>query len=330
MRILNTKMEKRQKDLPKIFVDNTEICRSILNYWTSSKNDRFFKSRQIIEDWLLDNCQYFDYPGSQNKTNNPNKVEQNNPLVALLLERLKYLSLLESRPFESKNHFETQEYCFTELGKLVALLLKYNWNFDDSQLVKEIYNQTLKYYETQNSSFAKFCILFFTNCYNKDKRLFALTIISNLIYIIKERPNDKDSVLNKLRYFPLVYDSKVLFVVLINSLNEFKEKYAHEYNKVIYKLKIATENIAERNCKNLSSFERLRLDNITSIHPIVLEGYCSACNRYTPIIIDSMFSYFKASIKNKDNKVSMNCPNLNCNGENTYPIESLQRPDYKS
>jgi len=321
---------KKTKRFVEDFVDDTIICRSILNYWTSSKNNGYFKSRRIIEDWLLDNCQFFEkkYPGSKNKTNDPNKIEQNNSNVTFLLERLKYLSLLKSRPIESKNHFETQEYSFTELGKLVALLLKYNGNFDDSQLVKEIYTQTLKYYETQNSSFALFCMLFFSNCYKRDSRLFALVIILNLLHIIKEPPNNKDAVLNKLRNFPVVYDSEALFKVLINSLNEFRALFSDDYNKVIYNLKLGIESDTEKKCKNLDSFERLRLGNISGLHPIVLEGYCTACNRYTPVIIESMFSYFKESIKNKDNRISMDCPD--CEGENTVSFEPLQELDYKS
>ncbi len=43
-----------------------------------------------------------------------------------------------------------------------------------------------------------------------------------------------------------------------------------------------------------------------------------ACNRHTPAKIDNMINYFEACIKNKDNRISMNCPNSNCNGENTY------------
>jgi hypothetical protein len=305
------------------FSDNTIICRSILDYWTNSKNDKFFTSWHITKNWLIENCLYFKnkYQGKLNKTNIPNKVDKNKDHVSILLERLTYLSLLESRYTESKNHISTTEYRYTELGKLVALLLKYDENFYDKNSVEEIYNQTLKFYTNQNYSFALFCMLFFSNCYKMDPRLFGIVIISNLLYILKEPPNDKDSVLNKLRNFPINYDSEALFVILVNSLNEFKALFPEEYNKVIYNLKLGIESETEKNCKNLSSFEKQRYDN-NGLHSVVLEGYCNACRKYTPIPTPSMFLYFKASIKNKYNKISMNCPNLNCNGENTYSFEA--------
>lgn len=120
------------------------ICRSILYYWIKSGDTSFFKSRYIIERWLIENCQFFEdkYPGRLKKTNINNRIEQNNSHVVFLLERLRYLSLLESKSVEAKNHLDTTEYRFTELGKLVALLLKFNESSTDLSLVNKIYDQT--------------------------------------------------------------------------------------------------------------------------------------------------------------------------------------------
>ena len=222
------------------FTDDAIICRSILYYWVKTENVEFFRSRFLIENWLLENCQYFKdrYSGQLNKTNVQNKINQNNSYVSLLLERLNYLSLLESRSVIAKNYEETTEYRFTTLGKLVASILKFNENpNNDYSFLKKIYKQTLNYYRTQHYSFAKFYILFFINCYKKHKGVFEHVIISNLLYIIKEPPNDKNSVLNKLRNFPIFYDSESLYVILINSLNNFKSRFPEDYQKVIYKLK---------------------------------------------------------------------------------------------
>lgn len=313
-----------------VLTDDTIVCRSILEFSEDKKYDnKFFTSYHITKNWLIENCIYFKnkYQGKLNKTNIPNRVDKNKDHVSFLLERLTYLSLLESRPKEAKNHEITTCYRYTELGKLVAQLLKYDENFDDKKLIEKIYNQALKFYASQNYSFALFYNIFFSNCYKLDTRLFGLVIISNLLHIIKELPNDKDALLNKLRNFPIVYDSKALFVVLINSLNEFKAKYPDEYNKVIYNLKLAIEFDTEKNCKNLRSFERLRYDN-NGLHSVVLEGYCNACCRYTPITSQSMFLYFKASIKNKDKVIRMDCPN--CRTKNTLSFKTLQEPDFKS
>jgi hypothetical protein len=108
------------------YTDDTKICRSILNYWIKVKNPEFFRSRDLIEKWLLTNCTYFEdkYSGDTSKTNILNKIEPNNADVVFLLERLKYLTLLDARFVESKNHEITTEYRFTELGKLVAMIIK--------------------------------------------------------------------------------------------------------------------------------------------------------------------------------------------------------------
>ncbi len=305
---INEEADERWENL----TDDAKIYRSILSYWSNSldpKKSEFFRSRYILENWLYGTCHIYleKYSGNAGKTKDDSKVEQDNPRVMFLLDRLTFISILESKRIESKNHEITSEYRFTELGKLVALLLDFKCS-DNGPLIDAIYNQVQKYYSSQNYSIAKFYTLFFMNCYNKDKYLFKV-IVYNLSCIIRESPSDKNSILFSLRNFPIQYDSPTMFVILVNSINEFKKQHPHDYNKVVYKLKLATELFVERNCKNMHGFEKLRYEN-DGLHSVILEGYCDNC-KYVPFKSPSMFYYFRASIKNQNPLIIMDCPICN-------------------
>jgi hypothetical protein len=308
------------------FTDDAMICRSILYYWIKSGDTTFFKSRNIIEKWLIENCQFFEdkYPGELKKTNINNRIEQNNSHVVFLLERLNYLSLLESKSVESKNHLDTTEYRFTELGKLVALLLKFNENSTDLSLVKKIYDQTLNYYRPQNYSNAKFYIFFFTNCYEMDRRLFEVIIIPKLLQILKELPNDRNSIINKLRNFQVFYKNISMYIVLITSIEEFKLQFPKDYEKFAYRLKLAMESIQEKKSRNMRSFEVLRKSHINKLNSVVLEGYCNTCKNYIPVLT-SMYGYLKAYVEHPDKESRSPCPN--CHNEVGLNFEVLGESD---
>lgn len=318
--------EKKDKELNESLENLSEdakICRGILSFWASSndsKRDEFFRSRYIIINWLHKRCSIFlhMYSGSTNKTKNEIKIEQINKRVVPLLDKLTFLSLLESQPAESKNHLDITEYKFTELGKLVALLLEFDESSNNDYLINMIYDQAQKYYLDQNYSSAYFYIFFFINCYKEHKEIFKI-IIHNLLCIIKDNPSDKDSILFRLKNFPILYDNSTLFKILIKSLEEFRLKFPEYYNKFIYKLKLAVELFVERNCKNVNGFEKLRYEN-NGLHSVVLEGYCSNC-KYIPYQSSSMFYYFRAGIKNPDGTIKINCPI--CNSENSLTFEVL-------
>jgi Fe-S-cluster formation regulator IscX/YfhJ len=295
-------------DKDKYKVDFT-ICKSILEYWTKSKKTDFFKSRYILKNWLLVRCQFYldKYSGNDKRTTDSNKIESNNRNVKYLLEKLASLSLLESRPAKATNRLDTTEYQFTELGKLVALLSEFDDNNTRSSLVEDIYAQTLAYYRDQDYALAKFCEIFFTNCYKKDTRLFKDIVIPQLIQILKEPPNDAITVSNRFRNFQLFYKSKTMFIILINSLNECNSRFPLVFQKILYKLKFDMEFLQEKHCKNLRSFEELRFKN-DSLYSVVLEGHCNKCRQYTPVLVENMTEYFKSLITNADSGVKSDCP----------------------
>ncbi|CAN5865529.1 hypothetical protein BH23THE1_BH23THE1_13580 [soil metagenome] len=301
------------------YTDNTLISRSILEYWTDVKNSEFFKSRDIIDEWLLTKCIYFKekYSGDANKTNIKNRIEQNNAHVVSLLERLRYLTLLDVRLVESKNHEITCEYRFTELGKLVAMILKSAENLENYTFVSQTFEQIVKYYSTIKDSYTSFCMLFIKNCFIKDKRLINHIIVSNFLLLLTISPNDKEATIGFIKKIPVLYNSLALHNILINSLNQFREASPDCYQKLIYRLKLAIEEIQEKRCKNLRNFEKLRFSN-DGLHSVVVEGHCNVCDRYIPRQLTSMFSLYKYIVKYKEITVKLDCPN--CSTKNSLQI----------
>jgi hypothetical protein len=286
----------------------------------------FFRTRKILDDWLLDNCQYFigKYPGSKNKTNRRVKKDQNSSIVAPYLDRLTFLKLLDSKSALASNNEETTEYRFTDLGKLVALILKFDYNPNDLSLIDKIFNQTLIYYSSQNYSHSKFCRLFFTNCYHEDKYYFEI-IILKLLHILREPPNDKNSVNSKLRNFPIFYRHINLFKVLIKSINEFKLKFPIDYEKVAYRLKLAIESIQGQKSKNLLGFEVLRSLTYYKLNSVVLEGYCITCKYFTPVLVN-IYEYLHSYVLDPSKESRSECPR--CHSQNGLNFEMLIEPVY--
>ncbi len=293
------------------YSDDSIICRYILYYYIESKDTVSFKIEDLV-GWLLDYCPIFInmYQGAKSKTNISNRINQNKSIVLLLLQRLNFLELIEYKSVNAYSNEETTDYKFTELGKLVALILKFSERPNNYLLVDRIFNQALTYYKSQNYAHAKFCVLFFTNCYNKDKRLFEAIIISKLLEILKEPPNDKNSIINKLRNFRVFYNSVSMFIVLINSVNEFKIKNPSDYDKFAYRLKLSIESFQEKKSNNLRAFEELRYIYNHLLNSVVLSGYCFSCNHTTPALT-SMYGYLQALVECPHKESRSPCPKCN-------------------
>jgi hypothetical protein len=246
------------------------------------------------------------YSDSANKTRDKNRIHTHKKTIRNLFERLENLLILESNPKKATNDADMLEYQFTELGKLVALLFEFDDGNTSNSTVDKIFTQTLNYYENQDYALARFCEIFFTNCYNKDIRLFKELIIPQLIQILKEPPNDIITVSNRFRNFQLFYKSKTLFKLLINSLNECYSNNPLVFYNVIYKFKIEIESLQEKYCKNLQGFEGLRFKN-DSIYAVVLEGHCEICDKYIPKLFENMTEYFRSLIISEDRGVRLDC-----------------------
>ncbi len=160
--------------------------------------------------------------------------------------------------------------------------------------------------------------MFFSNCYNKDKRLFEATIISNILEILKEPPNDKNFVINKLRNFQVFYNSVSMFSVLINSVNEFKNKFPTDYEKFAYRLKLSIESLQEKKSNNLRAFEVLRYRYNHLLNSVILSGYCFSCNHTTPVLT-SMYGYLQALVEYPKKESRSPCPK--CNSQNGLTFE---------
>lgn len=71
---------------------------------------------------------------------------------------------------------------------------------------------------------------------------------------------------------------------------------------------------------NLRSFEELRFEN-NSLYSIVLEGHCSICNKYTPVLVENMTEYFRSLIINAESDTKSDCPN--CESQHSLCFELL-------
>ena len=63
----------------------------------------------------------------------------------------------------------------------------------------------------------------------------------------------------------------------------------------------------------------MRFDN-NGLHSVILEGFCDHC-KYVPYKDLSMFYYFKASVKNADKCILIDCPI--CNSKKGLRFEIL-------
>jgi hypothetical protein len=279
------------------YSDDALIYQSILIYSIDFGTDKYFRSRGISKEWIIDNCSYYNkiYIGSKKKTKKESIPESINPRITACLEKLRYLELLESRTILSDNKEETVEYRFTIIGRLIGLLLKY-MEKPTVNLVEEIYKQTILYYENLKNSNAKFCLTFFRECFQLDKRLFERIIITKLLEILQNATPEKNLFLNQLRKFQVFYNHPLLWRIFKVSLIKFKKEYPEKYYIFLYELKLIMETIQEYKVKNRKGFEEIRFKSRDILELATLEGYCKVCRNYSSLAIN-LLQYFESLVK---------------------------------
>lgn len=293
----------------KQYTDNALIYQSILEDSIDFGTSRFFKSREISKKWLLDNCKVYvnEYAGLKLKPHIKKgaRAEHINPRIKGCLGNLTYLELLESRNIISKNNEDTEEYRFTKLGRLVALLIKQIKSKHSD--IDEIYRQSLVYYDGLDHSIAKFCSIFFRKCYVKDKKLFEI-IVDRLVQILLYASNNKNAFLIRIKKMQAFYNHRVMWELFNESLDEFGKKSKEEKNMLLYQLKLEIEDTHEYKSRNLRTFEDLRCKVRANQNLIAIEGYCGSCVQFTPCVV-SLLDHLESHIEEPGNSNRVQCPN---------------------
>lgn len=132
------------------YTNNALIYQSILKYSITFGTIRFFRTRSILIEWLLKHCPVYDEKYKvKGKTTFRNRAESLSLTITQYLDNLRYLGLIESKLVITGNKEETSEYRFTELGRLIAIVIKYSEpNLEKQKTsINEVYDQILRYYD---------------------------------------------------------------------------------------------------------------------------------------------------------------------------------------
>ena len=143
---------------------NPILYQDIIRYSIAFGTERYFRSRQISQEWLLRENDEFrnKYQDSAGKTNLPNRAEPVNDRVVACLEDLVLLDLLLSRPAKAERGGEmTTEYKFTHFGYIIALLLECDRTEDKEYVYDSILEVFEFYWTTANSSADIFSRIFY-------------------------------------------------------------------------------------------------------------------------------------------------------------------------
>lgn len=273
------------------------IIQSTLEYNTSTKYNSF-TSRQLLKDYLLEKCIVFrnKYTGSAAKTKKEARIENNNPLIVRILEKLIFLQLISKEPFISKNKEQTEKYQFTLLGKMIGSLIWYkltsNTNVSKEDY-KQLFNNVCKYYQSLKNSSAKFCLLFFKNCF--ENNLFNF-IINYFINLLENASDDKNDFLFQIKFLhPFFSNNKELFKIYQESLSELARHNKEIHNIVLLNIKLSIEEQQESKCVRFREFEMERFSSIEEIDMVVLEGFCFGCRNFFIVTMKTL-EYLKSIV----------------------------------
>jgi len=275
---------------------DAQIMQSILEYSIDFGIVKYFKSRDLSKDHLLVKCKHYIEYYRNSKINKRNRPENMNPKVVELLEKLKYLELVEAIPSESKNHELTEKYKFTKLGRMVAFLLLCNRTKIDKETGKEVVYQIYDYYNSLNNSHSKFCLIFLKHC--KINNYFDI-VLNYMIDILLDASVDKYEFLNKIKFLNTVFFDLKMWKIFEKSLEHLSETDYHTYELFLFHLKLYLEDIEEAKSRKFKDFEIKRLEKSQELDTIVLEGCCSSCKNFTikPMKITDYFDgYIKSYV----------------------------------
>jgi hypothetical protein len=277
---------KSTKQHNTVYTRDALILQSILKYSRLFGTENYFTSREIIKNYLFNNCSVYKGNYEHDKTNIGSRIEYINTKITSSLEKLVYLELVESEQHFSKNHEETKMYRFTKLGGLIGLLLFWiKDDLPDFKLYEEIYTQCIQFYKTMSHSHALFCKIFFIFCYGEGK---FPVIINSLNHLLKNASNDKNHFLNQIKFLAIFYRDSKMWNIYKISLEELSLRDYLKYQVVLFNLKLSIEEIHETKYLYLADFEVLRYKERQSIDKVVVGTYCNNCKHNLVTVLGSL------------------------------------------
>jgi hypothetical protein len=269
---------KKQRNEP--IKNNAEIMQSILFYSIGYGTECYFKSKELSENHLLKNCNYYKELYRNSRTNYQSRPANIDDTVVKLLSKLEYLDLVYSDPFEPKTKRVPKEYKFTKLGRMIGLLLScYNDKTVNNSKFEITYSGINQYYESLNTTHSKFLLIFFKFC--KKEKMYGEAILFRMINILLKAPNNKEYFLNQINFLDVLYrNSLQMWNIFKNSLSELRQTNNKDYEMFTYNFKLAIESVHEYKCKNKSVFEMDRYQQLKDIEQVVIEGRCNQCSEY--------------------------------------------------
>ena len=124
------KQDSSIKQLAEQYTNDALILQFILEYSIEFGTSSYFTSRELSKNHLLINCKYFKdlYQDNDDRTKIGARAENINDSIVAALQKLEYLELVCVEPYVTHNKQPSEKYKFTQLGKLVALLISYKKN----------------------------------------------------------------------------------------------------------------------------------------------------------------------------------------------------------
>ena len=258
---------------------DAQILQSILEYSINFGTEQYFKSRELSKNHLLINCTYYVLHYEHSHINKPNRPDNMNPKVVDLLEKLTDLELMESEPVESKNHEETNEYRFTDLGRVIAFLLKCAKNkLIDTTTTEQVYNQIYDFYNSLGNSHSIMCLIFLAHCRHNNELTFILKYVIGLLF---NASSDIYRFLDKIKFLNMVFIDLRMWRIFETSLNYLSHKNQHIYELFLFHLKLRMEETMVSKSRKLKDYEIARLDKSQDLDTVVLEGYCPNCKGFS-------------------------------------------------
>lgn len=285
------------------YTEDALIIQAILEYSIEHGTEKHFIRKDITDYHLFPKHKKI-FSKIEDRSRNDVKKAYIQQTIETYLEKLTYLELVESEEYECTNKETSKKYIFTKLARMIALLLSYEKSKTEKRY-EATYDQMFDYYDSLGHSHAKFCLVFFFCCYII-KRLDE--VMYSILELLYNAPEDKDTFLNQIRFLNTVYRDSEMWQAFQNAIDYLKR--AEENKKDVPKisdlfllnLKLTIEEIHENKSKLFKQFEVFRLKRINNIDEVVLEAYCSSCNRFQIIImktIDYLDMYIQSQVSKR-------------------------------
>ena len=253
-------------------------------------------------------------------------MESINPKVVELLDKLTYLELIESRRAESKNHEETEEYRFTNLGRMIALLFYcHSIKTLDKSTAETVYNQIQNHYKSLDNSHSTMCIIFLHNCWHNKE---LSSILDYMIKLLLDASSDKYEFLHKIRFLNMVFIHKRIWKIFEVSLEYLSIQSHLAYELFLFHLKLYIEDIMVSKCRKLKDYETIRLKKSQDLDTVVLEGYCSDCEDFSILSMETIkyLGEYIRSYESNRNFSYVSCPKCNIQYLNFEQVVDSQSP----